>query len=111
MTKQTEKVAHSELVGAVETALHSHAGGDGGLVDKGGEVITDASGLATVTFTTPYASTNYFILLTPEDVGDTATGMFYNKTVNGFSISVEDDGGKAEPNVTVSWATGLYSNP
>lgn len=114
MTKQSEEVAHQNLVNGSTTTLHTHAGGGGGgLVDKAGEVTTNGSAEAVISFNTNYGSTNYFILLTPINPGDTATCMVKSgtKTVSGFTIVTEDDGGKSEPSVTVMWATGLYSNP
>lgn len=33
MSKQSEQVAHAELVGSAETSLHSHAGGGGGYTE------------------------------------------------------------------------------
>jgi len=114
VTKQSEEVAHSELVAGSITSLHSHSGGGGGgLVDKGGEVITNGNGEASISFNTSYGSTNYFILLTPIDPGDGTLCMVKSgtKTVNGFTVETIDDSGKAETGVTVMWATGLYSNP
>ena len=114
MGKTSESVAHKSLVDGSEITLHSHAGGaGGGLVTKGGIETTDGSGLATVTFNTPYASTNYFIQLTGAENSDAiicnvVTG---SKTVNGFTINSKEDKGGNEPNVDVYWCTGMYSNP
>ena len=114
MTKTQEPVAEKTLVDGSETTLHSHpGGGGGGLVNKSGEETTDGSGEAVVTFNTAYANTNYFILFGCLDPGDTPIAKVKSgtKTVNGFTIVTEDDGGKTEPNVTVMWACGPYSNP
>ena len=114
MTKQSEQVAHDELVGGSETSLHSHAGGGGGgLVDKGGTVTTDGSGEASVSFNTSYSDTNYFILLTSGENSDAYMPLVIagTKAVDGFSINTKEDKGGNEPNVDVYWATGPYSNP
>ena len=114
MTKQSEQVAHNELVGANQTSLHAHpGGGGGGLVDKGGTVTTGAQGTASVSFNTNYSDTNYFIGFSVIDPGDATFTMVQSgsKAVDGFDIKTWDDGGKAEPNVTVLWFTGPYSNP
>lgn len=113
MTKQVEEVAHNELVGGSQTSLHSHAGGGGGLVDKGGLITTDGNGEGAVTFNTSYGDTSYFIQLTPIYPGDGCFCMMKNgtKTVSGFTIMSFDDAGRDEPNVEVYWCTGSYSNP
>lgn len=114
MTKQSEQVAHNELVGGSQTILHTHpGGGGGGLVDKGGTVTTNAQGIASIVFNTSYGDTNYFIGFGVIDPGDAAFIMVQDgtKTVDGFDIKSWDDGGKTEPNVTVLWFTGSYSNP
>jgi len=114
MTKQSESVAHGELVGGSQTSLHNHpGGGGGGLVDKAGTVTTDSGGEAPVSFNTSYGSTDYFILLTAATDLDGVIAMVKSgtKTVSGFTVVTLDDSGKAEPSVPVYWATGLYSNP
>ena len=114
MVKQSEAVAHNELVEGDVTSLHSHAGGaGGGLVDKGGIESTDGSGLAVVAFNTPYPSTNYFIQLTGAENSDAIICVVVtgSKTVDGFTINSKEDKGANEPNVDVYWCTGLYSNP
>lgn len=114
MVKQSETVAHAELVSEAETTKHSHpGGGGGGLVNKSGIETTDGNGEAVVTFNTPYANTDYFIQLTAGASADAIicymkTGT---KTVNGFTLMSFDDGGKKEPGVPVYWCTGPYSNP
>jgi len=113
LTKQVEEVAHNELVGGSQTSLHSHAGGGGGLVDKSGNVTSDGSGEATVSFNTPYGHTNYFINLTCVSNPDTVVAMVATgtKASGGFTVVTDDDGGKAESGVSVDWCTGPYSNP
>jgi len=113
MTKQSEQVAHNELVGAGQTSLHSHAGGGGGLVDKGGIVTTDGAGEASVSFNTSYSDTNYFIILTAAENSDAYMPLVIagTKAVDGFSINTREDKGGNEPNVDVYWCTGPYSNP
>ena len=113
MTKQAEQIAHNELVGGSQTSLHSHVGGGGGLVDKGGLIITDSSGEYTVSFNTNYGSLNYFIQLTSAVSTDAiiCNVKSQTKSISGFTIITMDDGGKAEPNVDVYWCTGSYSNP
>jgi len=113
VVKQSENVAHNEIVGGGQTSLHSHPGGGGGLVDKGGVTHTGVNSEVGIVFGTVYGDTNYFILLTPEYPGDGTFAMVKQgtKSVSGFTIMTYDDGGKAEPNVYVYWATGPYSNP
>lgn len=113
MVRQAEEVAHTELTDEGPTILHSHAGGGGGLVDKGDMVTSDGNAEAIVTFNTPYGNTNYFIQLT---AGESEDAVICNmksgtKTVSGFTIITLDDGGKKEVNVDVYWCTGPYSNP
>lgn len=114
MVKQSENVAHNELVGEAQTSLHSHpGGGGGGLVDKGGTVTTNVQGVATVTFNTPYGSTDYFVGFGVIDPGDATLVMVQSgtKAIDGFDLKTWDDGGKIEGDVEVTWFTGLYSNP
>ena len=114
MTKQSVGVAHPQLVDGSTTILHSHAGGGGGgLVDKGGMVATDGSGLADVTFNTSYGSTDYFIQLTAGENSDAITCLVVtgSKAVDGFSVNTKEDKGLDEANIDVYWATGAYSNP
>jgi len=113
MVKQSEAVAHPELVGGAQTSLHSHAGGGGGLVNKSGIVTSDANAEAIVTFNTNYGDLNYFIQLT---AGESEDAVICNmksgtKAVSGFTIITLDDGGKTEKDVDVYWCTGPYSNP
>ena len=113
LTKQNESVAAKELVDGGETALHSHAGGGGGLVNKANIVTTDGNGEGVVTFGTPYANTNYFIQLTAAEDSDAILAVVKTgtKTVDGFTVRTFEDKGQAIGNVTVYWATGPYSNP
>ncbi len=114
MVKQEETAGHSELVAGGTTSLHSHpGGGGGGLVDKSGVVTTNAQGVATITFNTPYGSTDYFFGFGVLDPGDATFVMIQpgTKAVDGFDIKTWDDGGKTESSVEVTWFTGLYSNP
>ena len=114
MTKQAESVAHPDLVNAATTTLHSHpGGGGGGLIDKSGAVTTGGSGVASVVFSTSYGSTDYVILATAIDNGDAVLVYVQSgsKSVNGFTVVVENDKGQTQSGVTVMWATGPYSNP
>lgn len=79
---------------------------------KAGSVITDANGDASVTFGAAFPDINYAIALTPAGIGvDTVTAMYGSKATTGFSVRTEDDGGKAEPNITVDWiAVGVGSS-
>ena len=113
MAKASEAVAHKELVDGSQTALHLHAGGSGGLIDKSGVETTDANGEATVTFNTNYSNTNYVIQLTAAETSDSITAAMKTgtKTVSGFTICTFEDKGQSIGNVSVFWSTGPYSNP
>ena len=78
---------------------------------KSGTVTTDGDGLASVTFATAFPDTNYSVVLTAQDPGDTTICMFYNKGTGGFDLKTEDDGGKAAPNVVVNWVAITYNDP
>ncbi len=110
MVKQEETAGHSELVAGGTTSLHSHlGGGGGGLVDKTG-TITTSGGSGSVTFNTPYADTNYAIMLTAEKGADSVIANWVTKTVNGFTITTESDRGGVAACI-VFWMTAPYSNP
>ena len=110
MVKQSESVAHAELVAEADTTKHSHpGGGGGGLVNKTG-TITTSSGAGSVTFNTPYPDTNYAIMLTAEKGSDSVIANWVTKTVNGFTITTETDRGGVA-NCIVFWMTAPYSNP
>jgi len=76
-----------------------------------GQVVTDLSGIATVTFLAHMGTTKPVVILTPElDPGtDTVyaqiTGFTTDAAGNytGFTLQASDDGGKPEPNVTVHY--------
>jgi len=111
LTKQSEEVAHNDLVNGSQTDLHSHTGGSGGLIDKSGVETTDGNGEAIVTFNTNYPNTNYAILLG----GIHNDGLLIyvksgTKTISGFTLISENDKGQ-KVSVTVFWATCPYSNP
>ena len=78
---------------------------------KTGTVITDENGARSIIFATPFADINYAISFACEVPADTVVAMWLNKTVNGFDIKTEDDGGKAEPNVVVDWIAVAFNNP
>lgn len=112
MVKQAETVAHEELVGGGQTSLHSHpGGGGGGLVDKGNTATTNSSGVATITFNTPYANTNYFIQVTAIGSSVFPSINSGSKTVSGFTVTVYNDRGQTQSGIPVEWCTGPYSNP
>ena len=108
MALQTEQVAHSALVGGSQTTLHSHAGGGGGLATKTGQVTTNSSGVASVTFTTAFASTNYAISLTPQDPSDAVFATYNSKATTGFGVHSYEDKGQNAGNVTVDWIAIAY---
>jgi hypothetical protein len=110
MTIRAEQVAHSDLVNGSGTTLHSHAGG-GSVAYKSGTVTTDGGGVATITFNTPFADTNYAIALGAMDSGDTETVMWDNKAVDGFTVKSENDRGQDSTSVTFNWIAIGYSNP
>lgn len=110
MAIQSEQVAHSELVGGSTTTLHSHSGG--GSVDyKAGSTTTNSSGVATVTFTTAFGSTNYAISLTPQDPSDAVFATYNSKATTGFGIQTYEDKGQTVGSVTVDWLAIGYNNP
>lgn len=81
---------------------------------KCGEIITDASGNAHVTFETPYVHLDYVILFSIEDngLGPVPVAFYSNKTLNGFDITTRaSTGGVPFSNGTVSWFTSLFHNP
>ena len=87
------------------------AGNGSGTTVKSGTATTDGSGDATVTFSTAFPDTNYSIMLTALDPGDTCTCMYSSKTASGFSIRTEDDRGSDEGNVTVDWIAIAHYDP
>lgn len=111
MTKQSVEVAHPELVGGGQTSLHSHAGGGGGLVDKGGEVTTGGNGEASVSFNSNYSNTSYFVSLTPVGSSLSACIVSGSKAVGGFTLVVCNDRGQTQSGIVVTWSTGPYNNP
>jgi len=100
-----------ELCDASETTLHSHPGGGNGAVIKSGEIVTNGSGIGSVVFGTAFPDVNYAISLASEGSSDDIITTWSNKTVNGFDVRTNDDGGKAEGNVTVNWIVTPYTNP
>jgi len=75
----------------------------GGFAVEGGTITTDGEGVFSVVFGSPFPDTNYQILFSCEGSADVTIATWTNKTVNGFDISSDDDGGKTEPNTTVDW--------
>ena len=45
------------------------------------------------------------------DPGDDVICNYSNKQVTGFDFTTFNDGGKAEPSVTVDWIVTPYNNP
>ena len=83
----------------------------GGATIKAGTITTDVNGAASISFNTSFSNTNYAILLSCANPGDTTLAMWSSKAVGGFSVVTEDDGGKAEPSVVVDWLATAYANP
>jgi len=112
MTKQSEQVAHNELVGAGQTSLHSHAGGGGADV-KGGHVANITCGsYADVTFTTAFASTPSVAATGDVTAAKEHTVMISNVSVNGFRINVsKDHTGGGCSTVGVYWIATDAGNP
>ena len=106
-----DRVGHTNLVDGLETTLHSHPGGGGGAVIKAGTITTDGNGIGSVVFATPFADTNYAISLSGDGSVDDIIVTWLNKTVNGFDVRTNDDGGKVEGSTTVTWIATPYSNP
>ena len=75
----------------------------GGFAVKGGTITTDGNGVFSVVFGSPFADSNYQILFSCEGSGDVVIATWTNKTMNGFDISSDNDGGKTEPNAIVDW--------
>ena len=106
-----DKVGHPDLLSGGETNLHTHAGGGGGPTIKAGTIITDGNGVGNVVFSTPFIDVNYAICFSGNGVVDAVIITWTNKTVNGFDVKSDDDGGKAEANVIVDWLAVSFSNP
>ena len=111
MAVQSEQVAHSGLVGGAETSLHSHTGGGNGATIKAGAITTDGGGTGSVVFTTPFSDVNYAVAFSSDGSADDIIATWSNKTVNGFDVRTNDDGGKAEGSTIVNWIATPYSNP
>lgn len=109
MVKQSEAVAHANLVGGEETSLHLHPGGGNGGPAERGIATTDAYGTTTVNFVGSYTS-KPIVSLTPElphgtDVVNAQIESWVGDQppYTGMTIFVGDDGGKPETNVPVHW--------
>lgn len=105
MVKQSEEVAHSELVGGGVTLLHDHPGGGGGGPAEKGIIVTDGDGLATVNFVGSYPS-KPVVSLTPEYSADGVIVQidgWIEPPYTGMVIKSVDDGGKKEGGVPVHW--------
>ena len=73
---------------------------------KGGRVTTDASGLATVTFGTPFVDDGYAVILTCGDLGgmQPPLAVMVSRSASGFSIKTYySRTGNSVGNVIVSW--------
>lgn len=77
---------------------------------KSNVITTDGSGAYSVSFVTPFKTTNYSVALTCEDIGAMVGAFKFNKTVNGFDIITRDKNGHTKPNVTVSWLATVDFN-
>ena len=108
MPLSAEQHTHPSLVDGSEITLHSHPGGGSG--PKAGQATSGGSGTGSVSFNTPTADTNYSISMIAQDPGDVVVCNYSNKQVTGFDFTTFDDGGKAEPNVTVDWIVTPYNN-
>lgn len=88
MALTSEKVAHSDLVGGGQTALHSHAGGGGADVKSG--TYAASAGSNSVTFNTAFASTPQ-VVLTVQDNISLRDCLYQVTTVSttGFSFDVD----------------------
>lgn len=106
MVVEKKKVAHEELVGSGQTALHSHAGGGGANI-KSGIVYLAAAGESAVTFNTPFASVPRVVAIQQFATTDTSTTLsIHSVTVNGFTL-------KGAGNVAgdVAWVATDAGNP
>ena len=106
-----DEVGHPNLVGGGETSLHSHPGGGGGPTVKAGTITTDGASVGSVVFATPFLDVDYAIGFACEGSVDDVIATWTNKTVNGFDVKSDDDGGKAEPNSVINWVAISFSNP
>ena len=79
---------------------------------KSGRITTDAGGLYTVTFATPFINDQYTVALSCDDagLGQPAIALFKNLTASGFTIqSRYSRTGNVRPSTVVSWlATRNY---
>jgi len=80
---------------------------------KSGVVTVDASGIAHITFVTPFINVNYSVQLTVQDPGSgkLVAAFKKNKTINGFDIQVRDKNGNPKGPYTVSWLATRDYNP
>lgn len=104
------RIGHTALVDGVETTLHTHPGSGNGAVVKAGTITTDGGGIGSVIFATPFPDTNYAISFACDGSVDDVIVTWSSKTVNGFDVRTNDDGGKAEGNTIVNWIATPYSN-
>lgn len=101
MTITSEQIAHSQLVGGGQTALHSHSGG-GSEIIKAGSATTNSGGTTSVTFGTAFSDTNYYIALTCQK-SDAVMASYASKATTGFTINTYEDKGQAQGSVPVDW--------
>jgi hypothetical protein len=109
MTKQSEAVAHPELVGGGQTSLHSHAGGGGGLVteysESEGDSTTTSTGWQTKLTHTVQTAGTYFVQWYYEYYGSSAT---YHARAQVLHNSAEIANIQSEPKdvAPAPWAGG-----
>jgi len=104
------RIGHTALVDGEQTTLHSHPGGGNGAVVKAGAITTDGNGIGSVMFATPFPDTNYAISFACDGLVDDIIATWSSKTINGFDVRTNDDGGKAEGSTVVNWIATPYSN-
>jgi hypothetical protein len=81
---------------------------------KSGRATTDASGLYTVTFTTPLINDQYSIALSVREqgVGGGVIAYFNNRSATGFTIQTRRaTSGMPAPDIDVSWLATRDFNP
>ena len=81
---------------------------------KSGRITTDADGLYTISFTTPFINNEYTVALSCEDAGGAKMPIAYfkNISISGFIIQTRHAvSGIAMGNVVVSWVATRNYNP
>ena len=102
MAIQVEPVAHNDLVSGVQTTLHSHAGGGGGVDVKSGvatNILSNVTG--TVSFATNFAAAPSVVVSWGSTAFKEVKKYFIsNVTVSSFDITYQE---KTAARLDVHW--------